>query len=81
VPAGQVNVAAGIVGFADLALGAAVEPVLEAHMAASARFRGVRYASAWDASEQVHNAHTRPAWNLLQTTSFRQVLACVEGKA
>jgi predicted TIM-barrel fold metal-dependent hydrolase len=80
VPAGQVNVAAGIVGFADLALGAAVEPVLEAHMAASARFRGVRHASAWDASEQVHNAHTRPVWNLLQTDRFRQGLACVEGK-
>jgi predicted TIM-barrel fold metal-dependent hydrolase len=79
VPAGQVNVAAGIVGFADLALGAAVQPVIEAHVAASTRFRGIRHASAWDASEQVHNAHTKPAWNLLQTAEFRQGLACVQG--
>lgn len=78
-PGGQVNVAAGIVGFADLALGAAVQPVLEAHRAASKRFRGVRHASAWDASEQVHNAHTKPVWNLLQTADFRQGLACVQG--
>ena len=78
VSAAQVNVAAGIVGFADLALGAAVQPVLEAHLAASTRFRGIRHASAWDASEQVHNAHTKPGWNLLQTADFRQGLACVE---
>ncbi len=77
--AGPVNVAAGIVGFADLSLGAAVQPVLEAHRAASKRFRGVRHASAWDASEQVHNAHTKPAWNLLQTADFRRGLACVQG--
>ena len=29
---GETRVAAGIVGFADLALGAAVEPVLQAHI-------------------------------------------------
>ena len=77
-PGGKVNVAAGIVGFADLALGAAVQPVLEAHAAASKRFRGVRHASAWDASEQVHNAHTKPVWDLLQTAGFRQGLDCVQ---
>jgi len=41
--AGPMHVAAGIVGRADLALGAAVAGVLEAHVAASPRFRGVRH--------------------------------------
>ena len=44
-------VAAGIVGYADLALGDAVDGVLEAHMEASpARLRGIRYSTMWDAS-------------------------------
>jgi L-fuconolactonase len=33
----------GIVGYADLSLGADVEPVLRAHVEASPRFRGIRY--------------------------------------
>lgn len=42
---GTTLVAAGIVSYADLALGAAVSPVLEAHIGASRnRFRGIRYA-------------------------------------
>ena len=41
---GTTRVAAGIVGHADLTLGAAVAPVLEAHIAASSnRFRGIRH--------------------------------------
>jgi L-fuconolactonase len=44
---GQTRVCAGIVGYADLALGAAVEKVLEAMIAAGGgRFRGIRYISA-----------------------------------
>jgi len=72
------DVAAGIVGFADLALGSAVQPVLEAHLAASGRFRGVRHASAWDASDRVHNAHTNPPRHLLESPRFRAGLACLE---
>lgn len=46
---GMTMVVAGIVGFADLTLGAALIPVLEAHIAASQnRFRGVRHSSACD---------------------------------
>jgi predicted TIM-barrel fold metal-dependent hydrolase len=53
---GDTTVAAGIVGFADLTLGRAVAPVLEAHIEASHnRFRGIRYASTWDASEDVRS--------------------------
>ncbi|HEV2300381.1 MAG TPA: amidohydrolase family protein [Stellaceae bacterium] len=44
---GPARVCAGIVGYADLALGAAVERVLEAMAAAGGgRFRGIRYISA-----------------------------------
>ncbi len=69
--ASDIRVAAGIVGFADLTLGAAVQPVIEAHMQVSERFRGIRYASAWDESEQVRNAHTNPPRDLLQHRAFR----------
>lgn len=77
-PRGPTFVAAGIVGFADLTLGATVQPVLEAHLAASDHFRGVRYASAWDASERIHNAHTNPPPRILENSRFREGLACVE---
>jgi predicted TIM-barrel fold metal-dependent hydrolase len=66
------RVAAGIVGFADLTLGAAVQPVIEAHMQASERFRGIRYVSAWDASDKIRNAHTKPSKDLLQNGQFRE---------
>ena len=45
---GQMRVAAGIVGTADLRLGDRVAPVLEAQIAASPqRFRGIRHRAAW----------------------------------
>jgi L-fuconolactonase len=44
---GKTRVCAGIVGYADLALGAAVENVLEAQIAAGGgRFRGIRFITA-----------------------------------
>jgi predicted TIM-barrel fold metal-dependent hydrolase len=53
---GDTAVAAGIVGFADLTLGSAVAPVLEAQVAASqARFRGIRYTSTWHASDEIRS--------------------------
>lgn len=43
------RIAAGIVGFADLTLGAQVEPVIHAHLAAGdGRFRGIRHSVARD---------------------------------
>lgn len=65
------RVAAGIVGFADLMLGDAVQDVLEAHLAASNRFRGVRHATAWDASDKVRKAHTDPIRHQLAHPQFR----------
>jgi predicted TIM-barrel fold metal-dependent hydrolase len=76
--AGETRIAAGIVAFADLTLGAAVEPVLHAHLAASERVRGIRYLAAWDPSEQVHNAPTNPPPHLYADPCFREGLRCVE---
>jgi len=65
-------VAAGIVGFADLTMGAAVAPVLEAHIALSPnRFRGIRHSSAWDASPEVTVYRRRPQ-GLLLDSKFRE---------
>jgi len=75
---GVCDVAAGIVGFADLSLGSPVQGVLDAHMEASTRFRGVRHASAWHESERIHNAHTNPPRHLLGERLFREGLACLE---
>jgi L-fuconolactonase len=75
---GQTNIASGIVGFADLTLGDAVEPVLAAHIAAGGgRFRGIRHASGWDASDEVRNSHTHPSAGLLSDEHFRQGFACL----
>ncbi len=51
---GPARICAGIVGFADLCLGAEVDKVLEAHLrAGGGRFRGVRYCSVWDADQSI----------------------------
>src|SRR6202795_5174511 len=73
---GDTRIAAGIVGFADLTLGDAVVPVLEAHIAAApARFRGIRHAGGFDPSPDVRNSHTNPPANLYQSTKFREGFA------
>ena len=67
---------AGIVSFADLTMGDAVEEVLVAHLAAAPdRFRGIRHASGWDASDKVRNSHTHPSEGLLGEARFREGLA------
>jgi L-fuconolactonase len=75
---GEPRIAAGIVGFADLGLGSAAREVLEAQLAASKRFRGIRHASAWHPSETIHNAHTKPPESLLMSPGFRDGFACLE---
>lgn len=70
---GEMRACAGIVGFADLRLGAALDEVLEAHIAAApARFRGIRHASAFDASPEVRPSHTNPPEGLLGLKDFRE---------
>jgi predicted TIM-barrel fold metal-dependent hydrolase len=73
---GATRVAAGIVSYADLCLGAAVREVLEAHLAAAPqRFRGIRHAAGWHASEQIRNSHTDPFEHLLLDRRFREGFA------
>src|SRR6266851_1622091 len=48
-----------------------VGETLDAHAAASPRFRGIRHAAGWDASEHVRNSHTNPPPGLLGDARFR----------
>jgi L-fuconolactonase len=75
---GATRVAAGIVGFADLALGDRVEPVLEAELrAGGGRFRGVRHSAAWDASDIIGNSESAGGPHLYRRPEFRAGLACL----
>eukprot|EP00747_Dinoflagellata_sp_TGD_P171230 gnl/TRDRNA2_/TRDRNA2_204813_c0_seq1.p1 gnl/TRDRNA2_/TRDRNA2_204813_c0~~gnl/TRDRNA2_/TRDRNA2_204813_c0_seq1.p1 ORF type:complete len:374 (-),score=49.96 gnl/TRDRNA2_/TRDRNA2_204813_c0_seq1:160-1281(-) len=61
---GHCQVASGIVGSADLRLGAAVQPVLQAHIAASGgRFRGIR--QSYDESGLLCDANFRKGFAVL----------------
>lgn len=72
---GDTKVAAGIVGYADLKLGAAVEEVLIEHIASSRdRFRGIRNASVWDASPGL-TRYKSPPQGLLGDAVFREGFA------
>ncbi len=71
---GKTEVAAGIVGFADLTLGSAVAPVLEAEISAGKnRFRGIRYITTWDASSDIASRVDRP--KVLSESKFREGFA------
>jgi len=72
---GATRVASGIVSFADLALGDRVGAVLDRHLAASPRFRGIRHAAGWDASDQIRNSHTNPPPGLYADPRFRRGFA------
>ena len=69
---GDVQLCAGIVGFADLRLGKAVGPVLEAHLAAGGgRFRGIRHIATWDPDPALLNPAYQPAEDMLDSDAFR----------
>jgi predicted TIM-barrel fold metal-dependent hydrolase len=71
-----IKVASGIVGFADLTLGAAVEPVLESHIeAGQGRFCGVRYTSTWNASPEIKSSSGQ---GILADSNFRKGFACLK---
>ncbi|MEM7216851.1 MAG: amidohydrolase family protein [Pseudomonadota bacterium] len=72
---GAARPAAGIVSFADLTLGASVGEVLDAHIAVTPRFKGIRHAAGWDASPEVRNSHTRPIEHLYSDKAFREGFA------
>jgi L-fuconolactonase len=72
--------AAGILGCADLTLGEAVRPVLEAHVAAGqGRFRGIRARGAWhpDPAVGYPAGAGYPGSNVLPTDAFRDGARCL----
>jgi L-fuconolactonase len=76
---GACRVAAGIVGHADLRLGAQVRPVLEAHIrAAGARFRGIRYSAVWHPDPAARGSLARPAPYVMADPAFRAGFAELE---
>lgn len=75
---GDMAAAAGIVGHANLTLGAAVAPVLEAHLAASPnRFRGIRHSTVWDPNPDVVS-YMSPRRGILLDPAFREGFAQLE---
>jgi L-fuconolactonase len=69
---GAIRACKGIVSLADLTLGSRVGAVLDAHMAVTPRFKGIRHATAWDASDAVPKSHTNPPRDLLLDGTFRK---------
>ncbi len=77
---------AAIVGRADLSLGAGAAEVLEALVLAGGgrkggegRFKGIRHAAGWDASEEVYNSHTNPPEHLYLDSKFREGFKVLSG--
>ena len=75
---GDVRVCAGIVGHANLALGAEVQAVLEAHIAAGGgRFRGIRHIVTWDADPDMLNPAYPTPEDMMDRADFRAGFACL----
>ncbi len=73
---GETKVCAGIVAYADLMLGAQVEPVLEAMIAAGGgRFRGIRYISASHPDEAARGSSVNRPAGLLMNGKVREGFA------
>ncbi|NKB50436.1 MAG: amidohydrolase family protein [Alphaproteobacteria bacterium] len=69
---GPTRIAAGIVGHANLLLGDDVAPVLEAQIAAGGgRFRGIRHAVPWVASDEVPVTRGKKPPHLLMDDTYR----------
>ncbi len=70
---GKTRIAAGIVGYADLSMGARAREVLEAEVAAAPdRFRGIRCTGAWDPDPRIARAQ---APGLYLDAKFREGFA------
>ncbi len=72
---GENRICAGIVGHANLMLGDRVGEVLDAHCAASSRFRGIRHSASWDASDAIRNSHSGSPEHLFLDPAFRSGFA------
>src|SRR5947209_8948990 len=73
---GPIKVAQGIVGFADLALGDRVEPVLEGLIrAGGSRLSGVRYSVGYDAVRAIGNSRSASAPHIYARPEVRTWVA------
>ena len=70
---GPARLCAGIVSHADFRLGARVREVLEAHLAASSRFRGIRFSTPWD--DDVQLTPQRPPKGIMADPTWRRGFA------
>jgi predicted TIM-barrel fold metal-dependent hydrolase len=70
---GEIRACAGIVSHADFRLGAKVREVLEAHVAASDRFRGIRFSTPWDNDVKLTPQH--PPRYIMADKTWREGLA------
>jgi len=69
---GHTQVAAGIVGHANLLIGEKVQAVLDAQIsAASSRFKGIRMSSIWHPDPSASASLTKPPEGLLLDSQFR----------
>jgi hypothetical protein len=76
---GPARVLAGIIGYANLTLGAGVARVLEGHLAASPdRFRGIRQICVWDTDPAVPITAQVPKPGLMLDSTFRAGFACLK---
>jgi L-fuconolactonase len=78
---GPCRVAEGIIGYADLTIGARVHEVLEAQIAAGGgRFRGIRHGVSWDGSDEIakHVSRVVPP-HRVRDPKFREGLAQLAG--
>lgn len=68
---GPARACAAMVGNVNLLLGSRVEPIFEAHLAASGgRLHAIRFSTAWDMDDRVHKTVPRP--EMLADTRFRE---------
>ena len=75
---GEPRICAAIIGHADLRLGAAVDEVLHAHVAAGGgRFRGIRHITTWDADGSLMNPRSAGPAHALLDPKFRDGFACL----
>jgi predicted TIM-barrel fold metal-dependent hydrolase len=82
---GTSRICAGIVSFADLSAGAAVRPVLEAHIAAAGgttrdagRFCGIRQPLVWDADRSLMNAAYVVRPDMMESQAFLDGFAVLD---